>query len=162
MRVERMKNMRSSFNGTLKRENAYAAVTPSTTESAVEPNAMMREFTKRGLKLEGPTSTMLLERASVSHVPEDGGSWAMYSGVCRERVKKRLQYPSADGVNSTLGGYAIESGPDLSPVAKIQASGTIVITAYNITRTPATRLARAEGSTTECACVIPSVGMGRP
>ncbi len=85
MRVERMKNMRSSFSGTLKREKAYAAVTPSNTESAVEPKAMMSEFTKRGRKLEGPTSTMLLERARVSHVPVDGGSCAMYSGVCRER-----------------------------------------------------------------------------
>src|SRR4030081_214406 len=91
MRVERMKNMRSSFNGTLKRENAYAAVTPSTTESAVEPNAMMSEFTKRGLKLDAPTATMLLERARESQVPDDGGSCAMYSGVCRERVKNRLQ-----------------------------------------------------------------------
>src|SRR5919198_1126620 len=83
MRVERMKNSRSSFSGTLKRENAYAAVTPSTTESAVEPNAMMSELTKRGWKFDGPTSTMLLWRARRSHTPAGGGSFAMYSSDWR-------------------------------------------------------------------------------
>ena len=43
-----MKNSRSSFSGTLKRENAYAAITPRPTDSTVEPNAMISELTKRG------------------------------------------------------------------------------------------------------------------
>ena len=48
IRVDKIKNNRSSLAGTLKRENAYAAVTPSTTDNAVEPNAMISELTKRG------------------------------------------------------------------------------------------------------------------
>ena len=48
IRVDRMKNSRSSLAGTLNRENAYAAVTPRTIDNAVEPNAMMSELTKRG------------------------------------------------------------------------------------------------------------------
>ena len=39
---------RSQFRGTLKRENAYAAITPKPTDSMVEPNAMMSELAKRG------------------------------------------------------------------------------------------------------------------
>src|SRR5262252_5331930 len=124
-----MKNSRSSFSGTLKRENAYAAVTPSNTDSAVDPNAMIKELTNRGWKFDAPTSTMLLWRASRSHTPVGGGSVAMYSSDWRERVLKRLQKPSADGLNTNLGGYAIESGPDFNAVAKIQASGIIVSSA---------------------------------
>src|SRR5439155_21829950 len=95
IRVDIMKNSRSSLAGTLKRENAYAAVTPSTTDSAVEPNAMISELTKRGTKFDAPTTTMLLVRANASQMPDVGGNCAMYSGDCRERGAKRLQYPSA-------------------------------------------------------------------
>src|SRR5260221_6512124 len=104
IRVDRMKNRRSSLPGILNRESAYAVVTQSTTDKAVEPNAMMSELMKRGGKLEGPTTTMLLTRACASQTPVAGGNWATYSGVCRECVVNRLQYPSVDGANSTLGG----------------------------------------------------------
>ena len=33
-----------------------------------------------------------------------GGRLLMYSSVCRERVVNRLQKPSIDGSNTTLGG----------------------------------------------------------
>src|SRR5262245_26541123 len=126
MRVERTKNSRSSFIGTLKRENAYAAVTPRSTESAVEPNAMMSELMKRGWKFDGATSTMLFWRASRSQTPVGAGSLAMYSSVWRERALNKLHTPSAEGSNTHLGGYAIESGPDFSAVMKIHARGIIV------------------------------------
>jgi len=48
MRVDKMKKSKSSFMGTLKRENAYAAITPKPTDSTVEPTAMIKEFRKRG------------------------------------------------------------------------------------------------------------------
>src|SRR5437762_2855035 len=91
MRVERMKNRRSSLPRTRKRENAYAAITPSSTESAVEPNEMITELTKRGMKFDGPATTMLRARATLSQMLVGGGSAARYSGVCREMVVKRLQ-----------------------------------------------------------------------
>ena len=53
----------------------------------------------------------------------------MYSEVCRDRVLKRLQKPSGDGVKTTFGGYEIESGPDFIVVRKIHSSGAIVMTA---------------------------------
>ena len=64
---------------------------PSSTDSAVEPKAMTSELTKRGTKLDGPAITMLRERAISSHRLAAGGRVAMYSGVWRERVVKRLQ-----------------------------------------------------------------------
>ena len=52
---------------------------------------MISELMKRGTKLDGPTTTMLRERATSSHRFAGGGRVAMYSAVWRERVVKRLQ-----------------------------------------------------------------------
>ncbi len=43
------------------------------------------------MTLDGPAITMLRERTISSHIVSAGGSAAMYSGVWRERVVKRLQ-----------------------------------------------------------------------
>jgi len=45
MRVERMKNSKSSAMGILKRENAYAASVPRKTARNVEPKPMTSELT---------------------------------------------------------------------------------------------------------------------
>lgn len=66
----------------------------------------------------------------------------------------RLQYPSKDGENTTLGGYEIESVADLNPVRIIQVSGTIAMTAYMETSRAAIHLVVFDGSTTECAVLI--------
>jgi hypothetical protein len=47
---------------------------------------------------------MLRLRAISSQSPCGGPSVRMNSGVWRERVVKRLQKPSSDGVKTTLGG----------------------------------------------------------
>ncbi len=64
---------------------------PRKTARKVEPKAMMIELMKRGTKFDGPAITMLRLRASLSHQAVAGGRLAMYSGVCRVRVVKRLQ-----------------------------------------------------------------------
>ena len=104
IRVDKMKNSKSSFNGTLKRENAYAAITPKPTDRNVEPKAMMSELTNRGTKLDLPATTMLSARATLSHLSVASGNVAMYSGVCRERVVNRLQKPCELGSKRILGG----------------------------------------------------------
>ena len=43
------------------------------------------------MNFDSDTTTMLRPRAIDSQVPEGGGRLARYSGVCRERVVKRLQ-----------------------------------------------------------------------
>ena len=91
MRVDKMKNSKSSFSGTLKRENAYAAITPKPTDKMVEPNAMISELAKRGAKLDGPATAMRWLRAISSQRPCAGGRLARYSSVWRERVVNRLQ-----------------------------------------------------------------------
>jgi hypothetical protein len=47
---------------------------------------------------------MLRLRATESQIPVGGGSDAMYSGVWREMVVKRLQVPSIVGLKISLGG----------------------------------------------------------
>ena len=64
---------------------------PRNTASAVEPKAITIEFQNRGTNFDSDTTTMLRARAIDSQVPEGGGRLARYSGVCRERVVKRLQ-----------------------------------------------------------------------
>ena len=51
---------------------------------------MMIELMKRSTTFDGPAITMLRERTSLSYQVVAGGSAAMYSGVCRVRVVKRL------------------------------------------------------------------------
>ena len=64
---------------------------PRKTARKVEPKAMMIELVKRWTTFDGPAITMLRERTTRSHSVSAGGSAAMYSGVCRVRVVKRLQ-----------------------------------------------------------------------
>lgn len=58
IRVERIKNNRSSFSGILKRENAYAAKVPKNTEKKVAPKPMIREFVNRWKNLDCPVITI--------------------------------------------------------------------------------------------------------
>ena len=51
--VERMKNKRSSFRGTLKRLKAYAAIVPKNMHKAVEPNPITVEFKNLSPYFEG-------------------------------------------------------------------------------------------------------------
>src|SRR6185295_15210318 len=103
-RVDRMKNIKSSLSGTLKRENAYAASVPRNTARNVEPKPMTKEFIIRPGVLDGPAITKPRSRAILSHSSVAGGRLAIYSGVCRERKVNRLQYPSSDGFVMTFGG----------------------------------------------------------
>src|SRR4026209_1462087 len=90
IRVDRMKNSRSSLSGTRKREKAKAAKVPSDTARNVEPNAITRELRKRSPYFDGPAMTIPRERTSLSHQVSAGGRLWMYSGVCRLRVVNRF------------------------------------------------------------------------
>jgi hypothetical protein len=65
---------------------------------------MISELMKRGMKFDGPATTMLAARADWSQVLVAGGRLLRYSSVWRERVVKRLQKPSTEGVNTIFGG----------------------------------------------------------
>jgi len=63
---------------------------PKHTARKVEPKPITIEFTNRGTTFEGPPITMLRERTRRSYQVCGGGRLAKNSGVCRERVVKRL------------------------------------------------------------------------
>src|ERR1700739_1336509 len=90
IRVDRMKNRRSSASGILKRENAEAGSGPKNTGRNVEPKPMISELTKRGTTFDGPAITMSCWRTSLSYQVVAGGSLAMKSGVWRVRTVNRL------------------------------------------------------------------------
>ena len=98
---------------------------PKHTARKVEPKPMTIEFTNRGTTFDGPPITMLRERTRRSYQVCGGGRLARNSGVCRERVVKRFTYPSTEGSNRILGGYAIESGGVLNPVRNIHNNGSM-------------------------------------
>src|ERR1700722_3915528 len=102
IRVDRMKNSRSSASGTRKRENPYAASTarkvagmangprnhedlyrpspPSKFARMAEPKPMISEFKKRSTNRDGPAITMSRSRAIFSYHVLGAGSLAMKSG----------------------------------------------------------------------------------
>ncbi len=98
--------------------------------------------------------TILRERTSRSYQFLAGGRLAMNSAGCRERTVSRSTYPSSDGVNSTLGGYAIASSCVLKLVMTIQNSGATVKSAYRITSAAEAFFERAE----TWPIIVPSPG----
>ena len=126
--VERIKNNKSSFNGTLNLENAYAANAPRNTDANVEPKPIIIEFEYLPKNFEGPVITISLLLTSSSYQFSGGGNESRYSGDCLDLLVNKLTYPSKDGSNNTSGGYEIALSTFLKLVITIQDIGIKVIT----------------------------------
>ena len=146
IRVDKIKNSRSSLAGTLNLEKPYAARVPRKTEKKVDPKPIAIEFTKRWKNLEGPAMTICLLRTISSYHVAGGGKDSKYSFGCRVLWVKRFTKPSKDGLKTSLGGYVIASGTLLNAVATINSNGIIVINTYTMIKTAAIFLLRDEGS----------------
>ena len=146
IRVDKIKNNRSSLAGILNLEKPYAARVPKKTEKKVDPNPIAIEFTNRWKNLDGPAMTICLLRTIFSYHVVGDGSDSKYSFGWRVLCVKRFTKPSRDGLKKNLGGYVIASGTLLNAVATINSNGIIVINTYTIIKMAAIFLLRDEGS----------------
>jgi hypothetical protein len=71
--VDKIKNNKSSFKGTLNLDNAYAAREPKNTEKNVAPNPIIKELEYLGKNLEGPVITISLLLTNSSYQVSGGG-----------------------------------------------------------------------------------------
>ena len=126
--VDSIKNNKSSFKGTLNRENAYAANAPKKTDANVDPNPIIIEFEYLPKNFEGPVITISLLRTSSSYQVSGAGNESRYSTDCLDLLVNKLTYPSKDGSNNTSGGYEIALSTFLKLVITIQDIGIKVIT----------------------------------
>jgi len=127
--IEKIKNNKSSFNGTLNLEKAYAAKAPKNTDAKVEPNPIIIEFEYLPKNFDGPVITISLLLTSSSYQFFGGGNESRYSCDCLDLLVNKLTYPSSDGSNRTSGGYEIALSTFLKLVITIQDIGIKVITA---------------------------------
>lgn len=74
IRVDNIKNNRSSLAGILNLEKPYAASVPKKTEKKVDPKPIAIEFTKRWKNLDGPAMTICLLRTIFSYQVAAGGN----------------------------------------------------------------------------------------
>ena len=146
IRVDKIKNNKSSLAGILNLEKPYAASVPRKTEKNVEPKPIAIEFTNRWKNLDGPAITICLLRTIFSYHDAGGGNDSKYAFGCRVLCVKRFTKPSKEGLKTSLGGYVIASGTLLNAVTTINSSGMMVINTYTIIRTAAIFLLRDEGS----------------
>ncbi len=77
--VERIKNNKSSFNGTLNLENAYAANAPKNTDAKVDPKPIIIEFEYLPKNFDGPVMTISLLLTNSSYQVSGAGKESRYS-----------------------------------------------------------------------------------
>jgi hypothetical protein len=79
IRVDKIKNSKSSFKGILNLENPYAASVPRKTAQKVDPKPIASEFLKRWKNRDGPAITICLLRTIFSYQVAGGGNDSKYS-----------------------------------------------------------------------------------
>ena len=104
IRVDNIKNSRSSLAGILNLEKPYAASVPKKTEKKVDPKPIAIEFTKRWKNLDGPAMTICLLRTIFSYQVAGGGNESKYALGCRVLCVKRFTKPSKEGLKISFGG----------------------------------------------------------